>query len=346
MIPGSIDPTFMSWAGTVTSLSTAYDGLVGPARRGGSEGKQIVPNLALSLPVITAGGTRYAFQLRRGVRYSDGTLVKASDFRRAYERAFRRGAVRWDVPLVGHRRLQRRPQSCDLSRGIRTDDATGTIVFHLRRPEERFLRSLSVVAPIPRGTPDRDTGTRPVPSTGPYMIESYVPGRALTLVRNPYFHVWSRAARPDGFPDEIEFRLDGADAGVTAVERGRVDVATFPLDRTQDIQGARGLQSASRVAIPRTRRAGDGPPLPQHDASPVRRRPRAARGQLRRRPCRHLRVVRRGLSPSRRVSSVRPAPWASGATVPTPPPRARRASGRRPTSRVRAASSPLRGRGG
>ena len=65
-------------------------------------------------------------------------------------------------------------------------------------------------------------GTRPVPSTGPYMIESYVPGRALTLVRNPYFHVWSRAARPDGFPDEIEFRLDGrAAASRPSSEGGR-----------------------------------------------------------------------------------------------------------------------------
>lgn len=86
LIQGSIDPSFMSWAGTEAALSTAYDGLVSPARRGGSEGSQLVPNLASSLPEITAGRTRYAFQLRRGIRYSDGTLVKASDFRRALER--------------------------------------------------------------------------------------------------------------------------------------------------------------------------------------------------------------------------------------------------------------------
>jgi YVTN family beta-propeller protein len=229
-ISGPIDPTFIYWTGTWSSLSTTYDGLVSPARRGGSEGAQIVPNLALSLPVITAGGTRYAFQLRRGVRYSNGTLVKASDFRRAYERAFR-GGLPLEVPLVGADACERRPRSCDLSRGIRTDDATGTIVFHLRRPDGRFLRELIFLSvPIPRGTPDRDMGTRPVPSTGPYMIESYVPGRALTLVRNPYFRVRSRAARPDGFPDEIEFRLGGLSAGVTAVERGRVDVAFVPSD--------------------------------------------------------------------------------------------------------------------
>jgi YVTN family beta-propeller protein len=238
LIVGSIDPTFWIWEGTVKSLSTAYDGLVGPARRGGSEGTQIVPNLAISLPVTTAGGTRYAFQLRRGIRYSNGAFLKASDFRRTFERFFRHPELGWEVevPLVGADACTRRPRSCDLSRGIRTDDAAGTVVFHLRRPDGHFLRDLSLLSvPIPRGTPDRDQGTRPVPSTGPYMIESYVPGRALTLVRNPYFRVRSRAARPDGFPDEIEFRLGGASGGVTAVERGRVDVAFVDEEDAADV---------------------------------------------------------------------------------------------------------------
>ena len=57
-IEGPIDPTFITWAGTLASLSTVYDGLVSPARRGGSEGTRFVPNLAVSLPVQTAGGTR------------------------------------------------------------------------------------------------------------------------------------------------------------------------------------------------------------------------------------------------------------------------------------------------
>jgi YVTN family beta-propeller protein len=249
-IQGSIDPTFMGWAGTINSLSTAYDGLVGPARRGGSEGAQIVPDLAISLPMITAGGTRYAFQLRRGVRYSQGTLVQSSDFRRAFERALRAGLPA-EVPLVGADACKRRPRRCDLSRGIRTDDATGTIVFQLQRPESEFLPFLFHLAPIPRGTPDRDLGTRPVPSTGPYMIESYVPGRALTLVRNPYFHVWSRTARPDGFPDEIELRLDRLSAGVTAVERGRADVASASLERLGGVKALEDFRArfAARVHL-------------------------------------------------------------------------------------------------
>lgn len=230
----SIDPALGG------SLGLAYDGLVGAARRGGSAGMQIVPNLAVSLPVITAGETRYAFRLRPGSRYSDGTAVKASDFRRALERLFRVRAVAATSfgSLVGADACVRRPRQCDLSRGVRTDDAAGTIVIRLRRPDAEFLSRVAGTAPVPPGTPNQDIGTHPVPSTGPYMIESYVRGRHLRLVRNPYFGVRSNVARPDGFPDEIEFRLGMTeDAAFTAVARGQADVLlSVPVDRLEEVR--------------------------------------------------------------------------------------------------------------
>jgi peptide/nickel transport system substrate-binding protein len=198
-----------------------------------------VPNLATSLPVITAGETRYAFQLRRGIRYSDGRLVKASDFRRAFERSFRGRA--WTAQLfpslVGADVCKRRPRRCDLGDGVRTDDATGTIVFHLRRPDPDFLTNLLGWAPIPPGTPNHDLGTRPVPSTGPYKIASYVPKRSLTLARNPYFHVWSRFASPDGFPDKIVIKLSVAGrAGLASVQRGDADLLVGLDSRLEELQ--------------------------------------------------------------------------------------------------------------
>jgi YVTN family beta-propeller protein len=254
-IQGSIDPTYISWAGTVNSLSTVYDGLVAPARRGGSEGAQIVPSLALTLPEVTAAGTRYAFRLRPDVRYSNGVHVVASDFRRAFERALRAGLSweQWIAPIVGADACRRAPRSCDLGRGIVTDDRTGTIVFRLTQPSGNFLRTLTWVTPIPRGTPGPDTGSRPVPSTGPYKIQSYVPGRALMLVRNPYFRVWSRTARPDGFPDTIEFRLDQSNGGVPGVEQGRTDIASAPLERPEDVKTLEDFRArfASRVHVQR-----------------------------------------------------------------------------------------------
>jgi peptide/nickel transport system substrate-binding protein len=244
----TIDPAFAEFSATVAMLGTVYDGLVGFARRGGSEGTQIVPNLADSLPEISAGGTRYAFRLRPGIRYSNGMLVKASDFRRAVERLYRGRSESADLfrALLGADACERRPRSCDLSRGVRTDAATGTIVFRLRRPDAAFLNTLAggvPLAPVPPGTPDRDVRRRPVSSTGPYMIKSYVPGRALRLVRNPHFRVWSSVARPKAYPDEIEFRLGVSDrAAVRAVERGQADVANVPLDRTEELRARHASQ--------------------------------------------------------------------------------------------------------
>ena len=248
----------MTWAGTESSLSAAYDGLVGPARRGGSEGGRVVPNLAISLPVITAGGTRYAFQLRRGIRYSNGMPLRASDFRRAFEREFR-GIPPPSVPLVGAEACTRQPRSCDLSRGIRTDDATGTIVFQLRRPESEFMRFLYAACtdPARHAGPGRWARVRS-PRPGRTWSRATCRRRALTLVRNPYFRVRA-PARPDGFPDEIVFRLDGpVNAGITAVERGRMDVAGVSSGAHRGDRGARGLQGAQRVAVAPARGAGDG----------------------------------------------------------------------------------------
>ncbi len=113
---------------------------------------------------------------------------------------------------------------CDLSRSV-TVEGRSTLTFRLPAPDPRLFWELASLAPIPAGTPLRDAGTRPVPSTGPYAIESYRPGHLLTFVRNPYFHVWSPAARPDGYPDEIAYRIaTNEHTAVRDVLAGRADL--------------------------------------------------------------------------------------------------------------------------
>ena len=101
---------------------------------------------------------------------------------------------------------------CDLSAGIVTDDATGTVTFHLRRPTPDFPYQLALpnASAVPQDTPLEPAPDIFVPGTGPYKIDSYTPkqdaddghGR-LELVRNPYFREWSRAAQPAGYPDRV-----------------------------------------------------------------------------------------------------------------------------------------------
>ena len=210
-----------------TALSLVYDGLVGRRRVGGAEGTQFVPSLAAALPAPADGGQSYTFRLRQGIRYSDGRLVRPVEFRRGLERQVANGAAAGGVipadewKVVGATACRKR--RCDLSRGVVT--GKGTVTFRLTEPNPSFLRLLVDVSPVQRGTPLEVQPAKPVRGTGPYMVESLVPGREARFVRNPQFRVWSQAARPDGYADEIVLRATPAgDAAVDAVVRGRVDV--------------------------------------------------------------------------------------------------------------------------
>jgi peptide/nickel transport system substrate-binding protein len=79
---------------------------------------------------------------------------------------------------------------------------------------------------VPPGTPRTHLATRPVPSTGPYQVAQFIPGRRLLLVRNTRFREWSRAAQPDGYPDRIDIRMDDNPSHrIQAVQDGQADLA-------------------------------------------------------------------------------------------------------------------------
>ena len=192
------------------------DGLVGYRRVGGVAGATLLPNLATAVPEPTGGGRVYAFQLRSGLVYSDGRPVQASDFRRAIERSFLVGSG-FAVGNIYYLFIEGADQcvtpdftpaeTCDLSAGIETDDASGAVIFRLTQPDPDFLSklALSPAHPIPEGVPMNTMLEEPTaPGTGPYVFESGT-DTELRFVRNENFRVWNAAVRPDGYPDEIVY---------------------------------------------------------------------------------------------------------------------------------------------
>jgi len=229
----------------VIVLPLTYDGLTAYQRVGGSGSVQLVPDLAVSLPSPTDGGTTYTFQLRRGIRFSNGELVRPEDFRRALQRDLVLGGnSNYGGPfanVVGGAACAANPSKCDLSRGVATNDAANTVTFHLVSPNPEFLERLTLLdaVAVPVETPLHDIGLHPLPTTGPYRwveLSRY----SGTLVRNTYFHEWSHAARPDGYPDRIVIRahIANAEAGLTAIERGNADYMYdgVPQDRMSEAQ--------------------------------------------------------------------------------------------------------------
>jgi YVTN family beta-propeller protein len=209
-------------------LRMTGDGLVAYNQVSGLAGTQLVPDLAVSLPAPTDRGKTYTFRLRPGIHYSNDRPVEASDFRPTFERDFKIGSpVAYYDGIVGAARCRKRPKRCDLSRGIVADDAARTVAFHLVAPDPEFLYKLAIpfAYVLPAGTPPRDTETRPLPATGPYVIATYKSRRLLRLVRNRYFREWSQAAQPDGYPDQIVLRMAGtADQAIGDVIRAKADL--------------------------------------------------------------------------------------------------------------------------
>ena len=233
----SIDPAVSYDAAMWQIFSLTGDGLTGFRRVGGSEGVTIVPDLATDLPTATDNGTTYTFHLRHGIRYSTGALVEPKDVRATFERDFELGTpVDYYAGIVGASACTK-GRHCNLSRGIVVSG--DTIVFHLDAPDPEFLQKLALPFAfiLPESTPRRSAATRPVPATGPYAIVRYDPRRRLELTRNPHFQEWSRAARPDGYPDAIVMTFGPSDeAATTAVERGRLDYAPgLPVDRLHEV---------------------------------------------------------------------------------------------------------------
>jgi YVTN family beta-propeller protein len=217
-------------------LFTVYDGLTVFRRSGDAAGLTLVPDLAETLPRPTAGGTRYTFTLRRGIHYSNGNLVRASDFRRGIQRELIIGPAA-GIPdyydgILGAPGCEQRPKQCDLSEGIVTDDAAGRITFRLAQADPDFLYKLALItaSPAPPGTPDRAISRAPfLPGTGPYMISQVRPNKSITLVRNPYFRQWSYAAQPAGYPDVIrEEEVASDSAAESGVIADRADLAVLP----------------------------------------------------------------------------------------------------------------------
>jgi peptide/nickel transport system substrate-binding protein len=224
----SIDPAVSLYTYVTPFLRMTGDGLTAFNQVSGLAGTQPVPDLAASLPEPTDSGRTYTFQLRPGIRYSNGRPVQATDFRSTFERFYALGSPVTDYDgIVGGAQCRKHPKRCDLSGGIVADNVARTVTFHLVRPDPYFVYKLAAPPAfvLPGDTPRRSAGTHPLPATGPYMIATYRPRRLLRLVRNPFFREWSQAAQPDGYPDRIDIRIAGTtDDAIRDVVDGKADV--------------------------------------------------------------------------------------------------------------------------
>jgi peptide/nickel transport system substrate-binding protein len=214
-------------------------GLVTYKLENGPEGATLIPALAEDLPEISDDGLTYKFTLRDGINYSDGKPVKASDFKNTIKRLYQ-----IDSPGVGFfTGIKGAEQYAETKKGdipgIVVDDNARTIEIQLTKPQGDFLYVLATMfaSVVPSGTPAKDQSTATIPSTGPYMIESYTPNRSVSVVRNPEWQGIDDIA--DGNPDKMTFNVIEEDsAALQSVIDGQNDYNfhTIPVDRLGEVQ--------------------------------------------------------------------------------------------------------------
>ena len=198
--PDSLDPGFGYTTQAAEPDWLAYTGVVTYAHQNGTAGTSLIPGLATSLPTISNGGKTYTVTLRKGLVYSNGKPVKASDFTWTVERAIKipwGGSGQFLTAQIKGATAYSKGKAGTIS-GITTNDATGQITITLNAPYGAFDNVLAFpsVGLVPSGTPMKNMPNSPPPGVGPYMITNIVPGQSYSLVKNP---LWSRMNIP-GIP--------------------------------------------------------------------------------------------------------------------------------------------------
>jgi peptide/nickel transport system substrate-binding protein len=184
------------------------------------------PLLANGMPTISPDGKtvtvhikpnwKWSPPLNRDITSADVAYAFQRDFNPNVENAYGSGYY----PIVGAATAKGKPIS-----GISTPNKT-TIIFHLTKDFGRtFVASLSlpgsapvpesVAAPMDKSAPSvYDSSPTKQAFSGPYMIQSYSPGRQLVLVRNPNWSKSVDGVRP-AYADKIIWNA-GADPNVAA----------------------------------------------------------------------------------------------------------------------------------
>ncbi|MGX6603059.1 ABC transporter substrate-binding protein [Micromonosporaceae bacterium Da 78-11] len=210
--PNTFDPTDTYYSDSLAIGRLIYRTPVQFALRDGKS--VLVPDLT-DIGTVSADKLTWTFKLKPGIKYEDGTEVKADDLAYAIKRSFARdlypngpayqlgylkGGDAYKGPYVAGGKLD----------GVETQ-GTDTLLIHLVKafPDLQYFMTFPLFSPIPEAKDTKaDYKNKPI-ATGPYMFDSYTPGTELKLKKNPN---WAADTDPvrHNYVDAYDFKW-GAD---------------------------------------------------------------------------------------------------------------------------------------
>ena len=204
----SLDPDYMTAAGTKEVLFNVFEGLVKPTSDG-----EIVPAVASDVQKSEDGLT-YTFTLRDGVTFHNGDPVEMEDVVYSIERRYNGEDAAAQL------------EALSVIDSMESDDTTLTIT--LSEPSNEFLAFLMNAYIIPADYDKQETS--PV-GTGPYKFVSRSVQDELVLER--FDGYWGEG----GSIDEVTFKvLEKPEALITGLQSGALDVvAHLSSDQTAQL---------------------------------------------------------------------------------------------------------------
>jgi peptide/nickel transport system substrate-binding protein len=209
-LPISLDPVWTDSNYDIWLFPNMYEGLV----RVDKTGTSIEPSLATSWD-ISQDQLTYTFHLRPGVKFHDGSELKASDVVWSLDRARDPEAGIWNWTL----------ENVDKVEAV--DDAT--VAITLKVPAANFLNMLTMFnsSILPGELVDaqgKDAFFKAPIGTGPFKMAEYVVGDHLTFVKNPDYWEPGEDGQPLPYLDEVHLvQVPEASTRVLQVQSGDVD---------------------------------------------------------------------------------------------------------------------------
>lgn len=233
--PPSLDPALANDAYSHFIIGQLFSGLVTY-----DDNLNIVPDVAATLPSVSQDGKTYTFVLRKGVKFTDGQPVTASDFKYSLERAT-------DPKLAGAQDPMQLPSALYLSdivgvkeklsgeatkiSGVQAPDPN-TLVITIDAPKSYFLAKLTsgpAYLVESSNVKEGPSWTENPRGTGPFKLEKWVHNQQIVLAANPDYYggepalkhvnIWM-GANAQGLLEQYETGgLDVADVGVDDIER-------------------------------------------------------------------------------------------------------------------------------
>ena len=227
--PDSLDPALAYTSNSWEPLWLVYTPPLTYRHAEGADGAELIPGTATALPEISADGKTYRFKIRKGLKYSDGTPVKASDFEHTVKRVLNLesgGSYLFEGIDGATEYVESGDPKGDIA-GIEADDATGEVTVALTAPDGSFSNVLATnfAGLVPSTTPFENQTKTPPPGVGPYEIVESLPNRQFTMRKVEGFDI---PGIPRGNLDEITTKI------VKSSARQAQDVIDGELDYMQD----------------------------------------------------------------------------------------------------------------